>query len=156
MSKDVIGGIAVIQLATFHQPKLGVPVYKVYLTAIRHDGTRQPFYLMMRDTNAPLSPGVTKQMIEEVWCEPVWVFVRGQPRHGWIACSPSVNWQSFNFHNDGNWAMQYVELKCPDAGGHQHYRWQDEGQKVHNELNTRPGEDIGKVFAMLHEADAIY
>lgn len=112
MSSDVIGGVSVIQRSRFWAQ---APIFRVGHMLHHADGRRTTICLCMtegRDEPAGVSA---------IAGEPVWQFVRGIPRHGWIDCKPSVRQfvrdggvERELFHNAGNWVVQYVEMRWPE------------------------------------------
>lgn len=117
MSSDVIGGISVIQRSRHWSM---APIYRTGHILHHADGHTDDIYLAMtegRDEPAGVA---------EIAGQPVWQFIRGIPRHGWMACKPSVRQfvtvegvQRDLFHNTYDWQVQYVEMRFPEPGHNQ-------------------------------------
>lgn len=118
MSQDIITGISVIQRSQFWRI---APIFKVSHILQHADGRRDSICLCMTE-------GASIPSIESVAGEPVWQFVKGVPRHGWIACKPSVRQfitvdgrQVDLFHNTYDWQVQYVEMLHQEPGPNQQH-----------------------------------
>jgi hypothetical protein len=155
MSADTISGISVIQRSRFWQQ---CPIYRVGHMLHHADGRRSTISLCM--TEGAAGPGG----IDEVAGEPVWQFIKGVPRHGWIACKPSVRQfvtvegkQVDLFHNTYDWQVQYVEMRWPEPGVGQQ-PMQIERYDVLTQINDPELTDAQRaaVFDALRRREVIY
>lgn len=123
MSADIITGISVIQRS--HHWRVA-PIYRVSHILQHADGRRDSICLCM--TEGPTEPAG----VAEIAGEPIWQFIKGAPRHGWIACKPSVRQfvtvegqQRDLFHNAYDWQVQYVEMVHQEPGLNQQHLQHD-------------------------------
>lgn len=123
MSQDIITGISVIQRSQFWQV---APIFRVSHILQHADGRRGSICLCM--TEGREEPA----NVAAICGEPVWQFVKGDPRHGWIACKPSVRQfvtvegkQVDLFHNTYDWQVQYVEMVHQEPGPNQQHLQHD-------------------------------
>lgn len=114
MSQDVIGGISVIQRSHFWPV---APIFRVSHMLHHADGRRNSICLCMTEGKDE-PPGLVA-----ITGEPIWQIIRGIPRHGWMACKPSVRQfvtvegkQVDLFHNTYDWQVQYVEMRYQEPG----------------------------------------
>lgn len=117
MSQDIITGISVIQRSHFWW---AAPIFRVSHILQHADGRRGTICLCM--TEGATEPAGVAQLCGE----PVWQFIKGVPRHGWIACKPSVRQfvtvegkEVDLFHNTYDWQVQYVEMRYQEPGTNQ-------------------------------------
>lgn len=153
MSQDVIGGIAVMQRSRFDG------VWRIWLRLYCSNGhNHQTGLCFSEGRDEP--PGLCEKV-----GEPIWQFVRNQPRHGWLDCKPSVREMSTDakgnpveqFHNTGNWQVQYVEMRQPEPESEDVERWA-RGHTVHYDLNNPSLSDAqrAELFEELRQSGIIY
>lgn len=150
---DTIGGIAVMQRTRFPG------VWRIWLRLdCSRTGRSHQRGLCFTENIEP--PGLVDQV-----GEPLWQFVRGKPRHGWLDCRPSVREMSTDakgnqvelFHNTGNWQVQYVEMRQAEPEGEDVERWA-RGHTVHYDLNNGSLTDGQRaaLFEELQQSGVIY
>lgn len=93
-------------------------IFRLWFVASRRDGQKNQGHVSMAPDGMPNVP-------KEINGYAVWRFRRASPDS--LACHPSVNWISWEFHNAFDWSTSFLECLTDDAPASEiHYalNWQ--------------------------------
>jgi hypothetical protein len=123
---DSIIGIAVLQ-------EIWIPgVYRIWLACQKKNGETQRTWVFIRDANLPGPDEVVGYGDNR---NAIWKFKRRDAYR--LDCSPSLNWVSWGFHNQLNWAVEYVEMVQP-ASKETENPPEHQASRVHYDINLIP------------------
>ena len=132
MNQDTIIGLSVLQ------PTWIDGIYRLWFKAARHDGQFLQGWIFIKDGRAQGLPERMPDFPEG--CNTIWKFTRLDDG-GNLACWPSVNWTSGNFHNAAQWQTTMVEMTLKERPWSASDLKQNDpprehrGDQIHYELN---------------------
>ena len=121
---DQIIGLCVLQ------PTWVPPIYRLWFTAMRSDGSFFQEDIFIRDAALPQVPEKFPGWGDG--CNSIWQFTR---TGDYLDCHPSVNCLNDRFHNSYNWRVEYVEMILPQDRDHEKEGHWIYGSTVHHDLN---------------------